>query len=261
MIEFFQSLIRYRGVLFYRTIASLRADARRLYLGYIWWILEPVLNTALYFFVFAVILETRTEDFIGYLLLGTTVYQWFQSSVVGTMGTILERAQLYRQIPLPKYLFSLISVFSSTWKFLCVFSIISAYAMFTSGSSVTWAFLWLPILVTIQLLLIFGLSVPLAIGSAYIRDLQTFMGLIFRAGMFLSAIFWDISKVPENLKLVFFANPLASMIQAFRSVILDGTAPNLYHITYVLILGLLLIQVGMVWHRKIDLHILKHVES
>ncbi|MGB0418928.1 MAG: ABC transporter, partial [Opitutales bacterium] len=69
MIEFFSTLHQYRGILFYRTIASLRADARGMYLGYIWWFLEPVLNTALYYLIFGVLLGSKTPDFITYLLL------------------------------------------------------------------------------------------------------------------------------------------------------------------------------------------------
>ena len=261
MIEFLKSLHQFRGVIFFRTVASLRADARGLYLGYIWWFLEPVLNTALYYFIFSVLLGSKTPDFITYLLLGTVVYQWFQSSVAGTMGTITARAHLYRQIPLPKYLFAIIGVCASSWKSVCVFTVMLAYIAISTGLKLGAHLLWLPILLLLQVMIITGFSIILSIASAYVKDLQTFVSVLFRAGMFLSAIFWDVEKVPEHLHTLFYSNPAASLIQVFRSVVLHGEHPSLILLLYLLILSLILTQIGMFWHRRIDGHIIKHIQT
>jgi lipopolysaccharide transport system permease protein len=260
VIEFFSTLHQYRGILFYRTIASLRADARGMYLGYIWWFLEPVLNTALYYLIFGVLLGSKTPDFITYLLLGTVVYQWFQSSIAGTMGTITARAHLYRQIPLPKYLFAIIGVCASSWKSVCVFVVMLGYICISSGLQLGVHLLWLPVLLSLQLLVITGFSIILSIASAYLKDLQTFVSVLFRAGMFLSAIFWDVAKVPEHLETLFYSNPAASLIQVFRSVVLYGEHPSGALLLYLTGLSLVLIQLGMLWHRRIDGHILKHIQ-
>jgi lipopolysaccharide transport system permease protein len=261
VIEFFKTLFQYRGILFYRMLANLRADARGMYLGYIWWFLEPVLNTALYYFIFGVLLGSKTPDFIAYLLLGTVVYQWFQSSISGAMGTITGRAHLYRQIPLPKYLFAMIGVCSSSWKSICVFAVMLGYIALSSGLNLGIHYIWLPVLILLQILVIAGFSIILSIASAYLKDLQTFVGVLFRAGMFLSAIFWDVGKVPEHLKLLFYSNPAASLIQVYRSVVLYAQSPSLYLLLYLAVLGLLLIQIGMCWHRRVDGHILKHIQT
>jgi ABC-type polysaccharide/polyol phosphate export permease len=261
VIEFFKTLYQYRGILFYRTLASLRADTRAMYLGYLWWFLEPILNTALYYFIFGVLLGTKTPDFIAYLLSGTVIYQWYQSSIVGTMGTITARAHLYRQIPLPKYLFGIIGVCSSSCKSGCVFVVMLVYISITSGLSLGVHLFWLPFLVLIQILLIAGFSIILSIASAYLRDLQTFTSVLFRAGMFLSAIFWDVSKVPEHLKTLFYSNPSAALIQVYRSILLHGESPSSGLLLYLTVLSLILIQLGMLWHRRVDGHILKHIQT
>ncbi|MEM1223592.1 MAG: ABC transporter permease [Verrucomicrobiota bacterium] len=261
MIEFFQTAFKYRGILFYRTLASLRADARGLYLGYIWWFLEPVLNTALYYFIFAVVLGSKTPDFIAYLLLGTTVFQWFQACVMGSAGTIVSRAHLYRRIPLPKFLFALIAIFANTWKFCCVLAVVLIYIILSSGKGFSISMLWLPFLVLVQLVLVFGLAINMSIASAYVKDFRTFTSVLFRALMFLSGIFWDVSKVPEDFKWAFFANPGAAIIQCFRSVVLAEKSPSFVLLAYILVLGCALITIGMIWHRRIDGHILKQIRA
>lgn len=260
MIEFFRTLQQYRGILFYRTLASLRADARGMYLGYFWWFLEPVLNTALYYLIFGVLMGSKTPDFIAYLLLGTVIYQWFQSSISGAMGTITERAHLYRQIPLPKYLFAMIGVCSTSWKSFFVFVVTLVYIAIFSDLQLGFHMLWLPLLLAMQLLVVAGFSIILSIASAYIKDLHTFVSVFFRAGMFLSAIFWDVAKVPDHLKALFYSNPAASLIQVYRSIVLYGEAPSLRIMLYLSVLGLVLIQLGILWHRRIDGHILKQIQ-
>ncbi len=261
MIEFLKSMYQYRGIIFFRVVATLRADARAMYLGYLWWFLEPVLNTALYYYIFGVLMGSKTPDFITYLLLGTVIYQWFQSSIAGSMGTITARAHLHRQIPLPKYLFAIISVASCSWKSACVFFVMLGFIAFSSGLQIGAHLLWLPILFLIQLFLIIGFSIVLSIASAYLKDLQTFMSVLFRGGMFISAIFWDVSRVPEQLKTLFYSNPAASLIQVFRSVVLHGEHPSRILLLYLIALSLIFIQVGMFWHRRIDGHILKHIQT
>jgi ABC-type polysaccharide/polyol phosphate export permease len=110
-------------------------------------------------------------------------------------------------------------------------------------------------------LVIGGFSIILSIASAYLRDLQTFVSVVFRAGMFLSAIFWDVAKVPEHLEALFYSNPAASLIQVYRSVVLYGESPSLRLLLYLCALALCLIQVGILWHRRIDGHILKHIQT
>ena len=261
MIEFLDTIFRFRGILFYRTIASLRADARSMYLGYIWWLLEPMLNTAIYYFIFGYLLGNKTNDFIAYLLIGTVAYQWFQGAISSTMGSILNRAHLYRQIPLPKYIFGLVDVLSNTWKFLCVALILLISLISTKQLNLSWLILLLPFAVFLQLAVIVGFSIILAIGSAYIRDLNNFTSVIFRALMFLSGIFWDVSKVPEDLKVIFYMNPAASLIQIYRDLLIYDSFPSLSMVSYLLILALITIQVGIVWHRRIDAHILKHIQA
>ena len=55
-------------------IMALRADASKYFLGYIWWILEPLLFVGISYVVFSVILASRTEDFLVFLMCGKLAF-------------------------------------------------------------------------------------------------------------------------------------------------------------------------------------------
>ena len=60
---------------------GLRADASRFFLGYVWWILEPLLWVGVFYVVFVTIMGTREPDFLMFLATGKLVFVWFSKSV------------------------------------------------------------------------------------------------------------------------------------------------------------------------------------
>ena len=64
---------------------ALRADATKFFLGYVWWVLEPLLYVAVFYVVFNMILTSRQPDFLLFLMTGKLAFVWFSKSV--TRGT------------------------------------------------------------------------------------------------------------------------------------------------------------------------------
>ena len=71
---------RYLEIIYYKTYADLRSEASRSYLGFVWWILEPVLYMSVFYLVFSVIRGQKDEDFILFLLVGLVSWKWFASN-------------------------------------------------------------------------------------------------------------------------------------------------------------------------------------
>ena len=69
----------YFELVLFSTYAELRAERSRSYLGLIWWVLEPAMNMAVYYLVFVVILRSQQRDYLPFLLIGLTLWQWFKS--------------------------------------------------------------------------------------------------------------------------------------------------------------------------------------
>jgi lipopolysaccharide transport system permease protein len=76
---------------------ALRADATKFFLGYIWWVLEPLLFVAVFYFVFSVILGSREPDFIIFLMVGKLTYVWFAKSVTQASTSIVSSKGLVGQ--------------------------------------------------------------------------------------------------------------------------------------------------------------------
>lgn len=253
---FISTIKRYCGIILYRTIAGIKSEARQNYLGYLWFLLEPVLSTTVLYIAFTQVTGKTGPQYVAFLILGLISWQWFESSCMLGATAIKMKYGVLTQFNLPKYIFPIVSVMVNTWKFLCVFIVILIAAAIM-GFPPNEHFVHLPQLLLFQLLLIIGITLPLSIGATLMNDLLTAVSSIFRLLFFMSGIFFDSSVVPENLKSWFYANPMAVFIESYRMVVIHNQAPHMSRLFEAAMVSTGFLVLGLVLHMYYDKKILK----
>lgn len=220
-----QEKVHYLELIFYKVYADLRSEASRTYVSCLWWLLEPLLYMAGFYFLFAVVLQIRTADFALFLLVGLVVWKWFASGVGHASGSILGNQGLMQQVYLPKIIFPLVVVATDTFKFLLVFMVLLALLLIRgSEPGVEW--LALPLIVGVQLLLLSGFAVLAASITPIVPDIRFAIDNLLFLMMCISGVFFGRSDIPEKYRDVFDLNPMASLIQAYRDVLIGAKWPS-----------------------------------
>jgi len=205
---------------------SLKADAQRYFFGYLWWVLEPLLWVGVFYLVFEILLGTGRTDFLVFLAVGKLTFIWFSKTVSQSANSLLANRGLIGKMDAPKWLFPLAICHEGFYKQLAVFALLIVLLLFKAYTpSVVW--LWLVPLAVTQYLLIVGCGMLAALLVCVKRDFQLLvqLGMVFL--LFVSGIFWDVDSIGnatlrENLLLV---NPMASLIDLYRTVLMEGSAP------------------------------------
>lgn len=247
---------RLRDIVLYRVIAGIKSEARQNYLGYIWFLLEPTISTAILYIAFSQITGHQGAGYIAFLVLGMMSWQWFESSVMNGATSIRAKFHILNHFDLPKPLFPLVAIGVNTWKFLCVYVIILAFC-WLCGFPPTIYFAWLPLLFLLQLLLIVGITLIVSMLVTLANDCLTVISSIFRLLFFLSGIFFAPEKVPASLQTAFFSNPIASLIVSYRDVILHARPPHLGHLAEIAAIALITLGIGLGMHAWFGKKILK----
>ena len=120
----------------------LKADASRLVLGYLWWLLEPLLFVAVFYVVFNVILDSRRSDFLIFLMCGKLPFVWFSKSVNQASNSIIGSVGLIGKIDAPKSLFTMAILHECLYKQAAVFALLVA-VLLLYGYHPTSAWFWL----------------------------------------------------------------------------------------------------------------------
>lgn len=218
---------------------SLKADASRFYFGYFWWILEPLLYVAVFYVVFDVLLGTRQENFLVFLMVGKLTFVWFSKSVVHASRTIVSSKGLIGNIDLPKTLFPLVAIQEGLYRQAAVFALLFVFLLL-SGYSVTANWLWLAPVLLVNYLMIVVASLVGAFLVCIVFDFTVIIALSMIFLLFTSGIFWDVRALPDPrmAEWVLLVNPLAFIVDAYRQVLMAGVRPDLWHLAGVAFVAL-----------------------
>jgi lipopolysaccharide transport system permease protein len=210
---------------------ALRADATRFFLGYIWWVLEPLLYVAVLYVVFSVILSNRQPDFLYFLMTGKLAYTWFAKSVTQASNSIVAGKGLVGKVNVPKTLFPLASVQEGLYKQVAVFALLFGVLLY-GGYPITVLWVYLVPIILVNYVMILACAFLGATLVCIVRDFSPLIALGMIFIMFTSGIFWDVRDLgdPDKTAMVLALNPMAFMFDAYRQVLMYGRPPDMLHL-------------------------------
>jgi lipopolysaccharide transport system permease protein len=205
---------------------NLRAEASRTYLSYLWWIFEPALYVGVYYVVFGLLLIRGTENFIVFLLCGQIPFLWFSKTVGNSADSISNGRSLIEQVAIPKAFFPLVVVCQDAVKQALVFTLLLGFlGVFGIEPRLGWLSL-IPI-VLVELALIVACALLVAALVPFVPDLRYLVATGMTLLMFSSGIFYSYADVvSESHQRWFLMNPMASLIECYRDVLMRGVPPD-----------------------------------
>ena len=231
---------------------ALRADASRYMLGYIWWILEPLLFVAVFYLVFGVILNSGKANFIVFLMCGKLPFVWFSKTVVQSANSIINNRGLIGKVHIPKIIFPLAVVQESLYKQSAVFAMLFSVLLY-NDYSVTSAYLWLLPLVLVNYLMITACALVASYVVCLVRDFAMAIPLAMTFLLFASGIFWDVHDIgdPAKTDLVLALNPVAFILDCYRQILMYSQPPDAVHLGILgLVMGVVIVVMSWLMARS-----------
>lgn len=235
----------FRDLIFEMVRAELKARHFQRLLGPFWWLLEPALYAFAYFFLTTVLFDfTSGKDHLLFIFSSVIAWRWFSKSIDNAPNLIHAYQSFFKQATLP----SKIILVSSAITEFCFFAfalLVLFFVMLVSGIKPTPATLLLPLVIAVQFALTFGLSSLLATAGVFLRDLGNIVYIFTGIWFYLSPGIYPIERVPANLMHIYLMNPWATILPAYRAVLLEGRLPNIPSLLGWLVVSLLLCIVGI----------------
>lgn len=215
-------ILAHRHLILYRAYADLKAEAERTYLGIVWWILEPVINMAVYYFVFSTLLKRGEEDYAAFLLVGLITWRWFEATIRRGCQIILSSKGLILQTNLPKAIFPITGLLVNTFKFLIAFACLLVFLWFYGFHPGLNDWARLPLVMGVQFLVLAAVAMPLSAIVPFVPDLSEFVQYGLRLLFFMSGVFYDIGRIAPDYAFLEYLNPMAFLIACYRDILMHG---------------------------------------
>lgn len=235
---------RVYDLIVFRTYADLRAEVERTYLGFLWWIFEPLMFMAVFYYVFGVLRGTGGVEYVAMLLVGLVFWQWIKSGISHSSDSITHSLFLMRQVRLPAALVPLMVISTDTVKFVFVLTIL-LIALWVLGYPPTLSWLQLPLILFTALLLIVGAGTLIAAWCPLFPDLKFVVETLLLLMMFLSGVFFSRTEVPEVMRAWFFLNPVAVILDGARQALLHDAAVDAVRLCIAASVGAVLCVAGV----------------
>jgi ABC-2 type transport system permease protein len=188
---------RYRHSLWLLTKRDLRVRYSTSALGYIWSILDPLVMSGIYWFVFTVIFHRNVGEnpYIVFLLAALLPWMWFNGAVSDSTRAFLREAKLIRSTMIPRTIWVNRIVASKGIEFLLSLPVLAFFAVIT-GAKVNVDILLFPLAIVIQTVLTVGVGLIVAPLVVFFRDLERAVKLALRFLFYASPIIYSARDLP-----------------------------------------------------------------
>lgn len=228
----------------------IRREMKARYLGTFsggaWVFVQPLLQLAIYGYVFLHIFSARLPEaefgsigFIAFLAVGLWPWNAFAESINRSATVIQESAGLLGKIALPRAMLVVAPVTAGFLLQLLGFVAVVAVLWLGGWLEPRWTAITVPILMAVLWLFTLGLAWLLAAVNVFVRDIAQALPQITLLLFFLTPVLYPRSLVPESLHPIADANPMTLFVGLFRQCLLGVGHYTAIH--YMLALGIALL--------------------
>ncbi len=218
------TLIHYRDLLIELVQRDMRLRYKRSLLGVLWSLLNPLLQLAVFSLIFGLVLPLNIPHFPVFLFTGLLAWNWFQTSLVEATGAIVDNRELIRRPGFPTVVLPLVPVTTNLLHLLLALPVLLVFVV-ASGIPLRLALLALPAVLAVQFLVTLSLAYGAAALHVRFRDTRYLLGIALLLGFYLSPVFYDPAAIPAAYQAVYRLNPMVSLIEAYRALLLHGQLP------------------------------------
>ena len=198
-------------------------------LGQLWQVLTPLLNVAVYWLIFGVILNTSKgiPDFISFLVVGVFVFNFTQRAFMTTSTVITESLQLIRALQFPRASLPLAYVIIELQQMALSMAVLVVIILI-KGEPITWY--WLLTIPALLLQTIFNIGVGMLVArlGSTVNDFSQLLPFLLRTWMYLSGVLFSVLTLSQSsfgkrhheLVALLQLNPAAIYITLIRNSLL-----------------------------------------
>jgi teichoic acid transport system permease protein len=195
-------------------------------LGQLWQVLTPLLNAAVYWLVFGLLLHVSRgiPDYIPFLVTGIFVFTFTQRSFLLASRVINDHLQLIRALHFPRACLPLGFVVVELQQLL-LSMLVLAVIVLSFGEPLTWYWLLIIPALLVQTLFNVGAGLIIARIGAGVTDLSQLLPFVLRTWLYVSGVLYSIRTLSIHsywVKWVLSVNPAAVYIQLVRDAILTS---------------------------------------
>ena len=218
--------IRGWDLLFALTTRELILRYRGTVLGYAWWVARPLALGLLLWFAMRKVLAVEVPHYPLFIMTGLFPWFWFSSAVAESAGVLVSHAPLVKKVVFARAILPLSSATGNAAQFILTLPVLIVFILVGGIDPKPIWLVGIPFLVLLQFALTVGIGLMLSALNVFFRDIGPLVDVTLTMLFYASAVIFPLEKVPDGIRPLLLLNPLTSLMEGWRAVLLDGTFPG-----------------------------------
>jgi len=218
-----REVIRYRDLIVLFIKRDFVTQYKQTILGPLWFVINPLISTIMYIFVFGNLAKLSTDGVpqILFYYAGTMLWTFFSGCFTDATNIFVTNKDLFGKVYFPRLTVPISNIFGNLTRitvqfiFLLVFFI---YYLVTTDDVLkpSFAVLAFPLLLIWIAALGTGMGMIISALTTKYRDLRILVTFALNLAMYATPIVYPISQIPKKFSWVLYANPLSVPVELFR---------------------------------------------
>lgn len=241
-----------RELLYYLVLRDVKVRYKQTVLGVAWAVLQPVFTMIVFTVIFGRFAKVPSDGlpYSVFVFAGLLPWTFFSNNITQASQSLLNQQSLLTKIYLPR-LFIPASAIGSGLVDLAVSFAVFVVLMAYDRVPIGWGVLIVPLLVILTAAASLGVGLFLAALIVTYRDFRYVVGFLVQSWMYLSPVIYPVSLVPAKWQPLLALNPMAGIIDGFRSALL-GLPWNVVTLSISGLSSLALLLYGLFYFRKTE---------
>lgn len=225
-----KELFRWRQLLFTLAVKDLKVKYRRATGGFGWMLVTPLIQMAIFVFIFGFLFKIRMKNYPLFVLSGLFPWSFLKSSLDGAVNSIFNNANLIKKTYFPREILPISNIITNLISFF--FSLVTLFilSLFFKISLFPASF-WFPLVIFIQIILIVGICLFLTGLNSVYRETRFIMDVILLVWFYATPIVYPLGMakniLPQGLLFFYTLNPMVGIISAYQNIFIYGNIPDL----------------------------------
>jgi len=254
-----KSIWNYRDLLLLLVKRDVTSFYKQTVLGPLWFFIQPLITTLTFTVIFGNLADISTDGLPQplFYMAGVIAWNYFNDCLVGTGNIFRTNAGIFGKVYFPRMVMPLALVFSNLVKFGVQFILLTILILiyifgFGFRPPIGWELILIPVF--ILLMAVLGLAAGMVVSSltTKYRDLSFLVGFGMTLFMYATPVIYPLSTAPEKYKWILELNPLTSILEGFRWVILGTGSFEWSGLLYTASFALVLFVIGLLVFNKVE---------
>src|SRR5436190_5122552 len=216
-----KELWAYRELLYVLTMRDIKVRYKQTVLGFAWAIIQPFMMMVVFSVFFGRLANMPSDGFPYPIFVYAALLPWtfFANSITSSANSLVGSANLVSKVYFPRLIIPLSSVGSGLVDFAIAGGILLLLMVYY-GVGWTANLFIVPILVIAAAFTALGVGTFLAALNVAYRDFRYVVPYMVQFWMFATPVVYPASLVPGEWQWALYLNPMAGVIEGFRSTFL-----------------------------------------